>query len=177
MPDKQSKSIGNVLAEFSKKISRVKDNAPEQLDEVKVKSSLKPLQDQINERENEKAELLRRQFLEYVTPRTADIEQDEDNLITAYKLFCALLEANDNIGDNQTRLKDFSITSPLCKKSEYTTRDGRFSFLLLWFISTNPDSEYIPQMTALPAEGFVLTFVEKEMWEPTFFEKEILQLV
>ena len=177
MPDKQSKSISDVLVEFTKKISRVSSNSPQQLEEVKIDSPLKSLQDQINERENEKADLLRRQFMEYVTPMTSDIEEDEDNLMRAYKLFCTVTEACENVGDKTTRLKDFSITSPLCKKNEYTTRDGRFSFLLLWFISTNPDSEYIPQMTAVPAGGFVLTFIEKEMWEPSFFEKEILQLV
>ena len=171
-----TKSVSQALADFSEKFTRFAAD-PQAVEELKVESPLKTLQDQINERETERVSLLRRQFLEYACPMTSDIEEDEEALLKAYKLYCMLVEANEAAGDTTTHLRDFSITSPLCRKNEYTGTDGRFVFLRLWFAATNPDALFMPVMEQDSNGSWYLTFVEKELWKPTLFEKEIMQVV
>ena len=171
------KSVSKALADFTKKFQRFSKSTEPQ-DELKVESPLKSLQDQINERENERASLLRRQFMEYISPVTADIEQDEENLLKAYKLFCKLVETNNTLGDSTTHTKSLLLTSPICKKSEYTSlaAETRFSFLLLWFVVTNPDATFIPQLEQDTNGSLYLNFIERDLWKPTLFEKEIMQV-
>ena len=171
-----TKSVSQALADFSEKFTRFAAD-PQAVEELKVESPLKTLQDQINERETERVSLLRRQFLEYACPMTSDIEKDEEDLLKAYKFYCMLVEANEAAGDTTTHLRDFSLISPLCRKSEYTDTDGRFVFLRLWFAATNPDALFMPVMEQDSNGSWYLTFVEKELWKPTLFEKEIMQVV
>lgn len=69
-----------------------------------------------------------------------------------------------------------------------------FCFLRLWFLETNPEAEFIPVMEADFSsninqntelkkidskdfyESFSLSFIEKELWKPSGFEKEIIQV-
>ena len=180
MSDSKSNTgtISQALADFTSKFARFKAGEGEsEQASIKVVSPLKSIQNQINERESERAALLRRQFLEYVSPLTADIEDDEEALLKAYKLYCQLVELNTTAGDAGTHLRDISITSPLCSKSEYTGADGRFSFLRLWFVATNQDALFGPQMEQDSNGNWYLGFVEKELWKPTLLEREIMQVV
>ena len=114
-----------------------------------------------------------------MNPVTQEIEQDEGNLIKAYDLYCKLLEACDSVGDSGTALKDFSLTSPLCKRVEYTSGD-RFLYLRLWFLQVTPDAKFVPEITAVPGgavPSYVLTFIDKDMWQPSIAEKEIMQVI
>ena len=86
------------------------------------------------------------------------------------------MELNVAQGDSETHIKDFSITSPLCKKTEYTSGE-RFLYLRLWFLTTNPDSIYVPEITALAGGSFVMTFLEKDLWKPSITEREIQQII
>ena len=179
MSDSNAKpgAVSQALDDFSKKFARFAAD-PKAIEGLKVESPLKSLQDQINERESERASVLRRQFLEYVSPLTSDIEDDEEALLKAYKLYCQVVELNETAGDAGTHLRDFSITSPLCRKSEYTGGgDGRFCFLRLWFAATNPDALFMPVMEQDANGNWYLSFVEKEMWKPTLLEREIMQVV
>ena len=179
MSDSNAKpgAVSQALDDFSKKFARFAAD-PQAVEGLKVESPLKSLQDQINERESERASVLRRQFLEYVSPLTSDIEDDEEALLKAYKLYCQVVELNETAGDAGTHLRDFSVTSPLCRKSEYTGGgDGRFCFLRLWFAATNPDALFMPVMEQDPNGNWYLSFVEKEMWKPTLLEREIMQVV
>ncbi len=172
------KSVSKALADFSKKFKRF-SNDTESKDAIKVESPLKPLQDQINEREDERTSMLRRQMQDYIAPLTSDIEEDEENLTKAYKLFCLLLDAHNAEGDSKTHLKDFSLTSPLCKKTEYTSLPGCFPFLRLWFLIMNPDAMYVPEITAGTgaSQDFLLSFIEKDLLQPSLFEKEVMQAI
>ena len=179
MSDSNAKpgTVSQALEDFSKKFARFAAD-PQAVEGLKVESPLKSLQDQINERESERASVLRRQFLEYVSPMTSDIEDDEEALLKAYKLYCQVVELNETAGDAGTHLRDFSVTSPLCRKSEYTGgSDGRFCFLRLWFAATNPDALFMPVMEQDAKGNWYLSFVEKEMWKPTLLEREIMQIV
>lgn len=173
-----AENVSKALADFTNKFARFKAGEDEQNPaSIKVESPLRSLQNQINEREAERAALLRRQFLEYISPLTADIEEDEETLLKAYKLYCQLVELNNTAGDAGTHLRDISITSPLCHKSEYTSDDSRFCFLRLWFIATNQDVLFVPQMEQDSNGNWYLVFIEKELWKPTLFEREIMQVV
>ena len=170
-------SVSQALEEFSEKFALFSAD-PQAAESLKVESPLKSLQDTINERESERASLLRRQFLDYVSPMTADIEADEEALLKAYKLYCQLVELNETAGDAGTHLRDLSVTSPLCRKSEYTGGgDGRFCYLRLWFAATNPDALFMPEMEQDANGNWYLSFIEKEMWKPTLLEREIMQVV
>ena len=171
-------TISQALADFSSKFARFKaGSGTQEQASMKAASPLQSIQNQINERESERSALLRRQFLEYVSPLTADIENDEEALLKAYKLYCQLVEVNETGGDAGTHLRDISITSPLCRKSEYTGAEGRFSFLRLWFVATNADALFVPQLEQDSNGNWYLAFMEKEMWKPTLFEKEIMQSI
>lgn len=177
MSESNSNTVSQALDDFSKKFARFAAD-PKAVEGVKVESPLKSLQDQINERESERASVLRRQFLDYVSPMTSDIEDDEEALLKAYKLYCQVVELNETAGDAGTHLRDLSVTSPLCRKSEYTGGgDSRFCFLRLWFAATNPDALFMPVMEQDPNGNWYLSFVEKEMWKPTLLEREIMQIV
>jgi len=174
MQGSESKSISKVLADFSKKFARFSESSLSE-QAIKKESPLKALQEQINERENERILFLRRQLQEYIAPLTSDIEEDEEALIRAYKLYCMLVDTNKELGDPATHLKDSSIVSPICKKSEYTSLPGRFPFLRLWFLIMNPDSLFIPELRQSADGEFLLNFLEKDLWQPTGLEKEIMQ--
>ena len=179
MSDSNSKpgAVSQALSDFTSKFARFAAD-PKAVEGLKVESPFKSLQDQINERESERASVLRRQFLEYVSPLTSDIEDDEEALLKAYKLYYQLVELNETAGDTGTHLRDFSITSPLCRKSEYTGGgDGRFCFLRLWFAATNPDALFMPVMEQDANGNWYLGFIEKELWKPTLLEREIMQVV
>ena len=177
MPEKTSKTVGGVLKSFTAKFSRVKEEGS--LDQVKVVSQLEPVQSSVEEYEAQRTQAIKKQFDDFMNPVTQEIEQDEENIIKAYNLYCKLEEACQTVGDSGTSLKDFSITSPLCKKTEYTSGD-RFLYLRLWFLSVTPDAKYVPEITAVPGgavPSYVLTFMDKDMWQPGLAEKEILQVI
>ena len=169
--------IKNLLVDFSQKLSALAEGA-----DVRVNtqpSSTDKLQEQINLQEAERTTLLRARLSEYIAPLTQDIEEDEENLLKAYKLYCQANELNQTAGDRTTHLKNLTLTSPLCQKTEYTSDspNNRFSYLRLWFLATNPDAFFVPEIISSPTgAGFLLDFIDVDMWKPTLLEKEIMQL-
>lgn len=179
MPGKQTKSVQQVINRFSKKFTRANANSPEILDQVNPVYQLHGAQEQIQEYENQRIQSIKKQFADFMTPITQEIEQDEQNLVKAYNLYCQLEELNSTAGDSLTHLRDFSLASPLCKKIEYTSGE-LFLYLKIWFLTVTPDAKYVPDLTYITAASgstCVLTFVEKEMWHPSIAEKEIMQAV
>ncbi len=177
MADNQTKSMGGVLKSFAAKFSRAQSEGT--LDEVNVSSKLQGVQNSVEEYEARRIDAIKKQFDDFMNPVTQEIEADEANLIKAYDLYCKLLEACDSVGDSGTALKDFSLTSPLCKRVEYTTGD-RFLYLRLWFLQVTPDAKFVPEITAVQGgavPSYVLTFIDKDMWQPGLSEKEILQVI
>ena len=129
MSDSNSKpgAVSQALADFTSKFARFAAD-PKAVEGLKVESPFKSLQDQINERESERVSVLRRQFLEYVSPLTSDIEDDEEALLKAYKLYCQLVELNESAGDAGTHLRDFSITSPFLNRQLFFSQLSRGGF-------------------------------------------------
>ena len=168
----EKRNLAQAVAAFSKKFAKLSDDDKE-LQQSPV-SKEKLLQDQIKERESEREEELRRRFSDFLEPRTQDIEEDEENLLQAYELFCMLKEVCElNIKEKSTaRLRSFEITSPLCKRDDYTLGEN-MAFLRLWFLQKNPDATVVPEFVRDENGQFFLIFIEKELWKPSSLEKEI----
>ncbi len=177
---KERKTMGQALEAFSKKFAAAKAADPENPQDLiqKPESKMSLLQKQINEKEEEEVLLLKKQLEEFFQPRTQDIEKDQEDLTKAYNLYCQLVELNKTASDSETHLKDLSIISPLCKKSEYTANPQRFSLLRHWFLTTNPLALYVPLLESRnPLEQgpqeYLLTFVDKEDYQASPFEKQL----
>ena len=176
----EKKTILQTIQEFTQKLEEFSQRGGVRIPQANSESEkLTRLQNQINQQDEEKMDRLRAQFLEFLEPMTQDIEQDEEDLIKAYELFCQLKSLNEQAGDRQTHLKSMAITSPLCHKGEYTgvgtSGNSRFAFLRLWFVTMKPDAQFVPEITESVNGSFVLEFTDIELWQPASLEKEIMQ--
>ena len=138
----------------------------------------KLLQEEINRREEERTQMLRKKYLEFLEPRTPDIEEDEENLLKAYELFCKINEITDTINQDpskaKARLRSMEIASPLCRRDDYTLGDAMV-FLRLWFLNREPETAFVPEFVRAESGQFYLDFTARELWTPGTLEKEILQ--
>ena len=138
----------------------------------------KLLQEEINRREEERTQMLRKKYLEFLEPRTPDIEEDEENLLKAYELFCKINEITDTINQDpskaKARLRSMEIASPLCRRDDYTLGDAMV-FLRLWFLNREPETAFVPEFVRAENGAFYLDFTARELWTPGTLEKEILQ--
>lgn len=169
----ERKSLAQSIAAFSKKFDKLDDADKELRDQPLSKEQL--LQDEINRREEERDEDLRRRFSDFLEPRTQDIEQDEEDLLKAYELYCKLDELCQNASKegSNARLRSMEIASPLCRRDDYTLGE-EMAFLRLWFLQKNPDAEVVPEFTRDENGQFFLDFTDRELWEPSSLEKEII---
>ena len=172
----EKRNLAQSVAAFSKKFAKLNDE-DKKLQEPPV-SKEKLLQEEINRRESEREEELRKRFCDYMEPRTQDIEEDEENLLKAYELFCKVKEINEAAAkENSTaRLHSLEITSPLCKRDDYTLGDN-MAFLRLWFLQKNPDATVVPEFIRDEHGQFYLDFIDKELWAPSSLEKEVLRIL
>ena len=176
----EKKSILQTIQDFTQKLEEFKQHGGVRVPQDDSEAQkLSRLQMHINQQEEEKRAMLRSQFQEYVLPKTQDIEKDEEDLQKAYELFCQLKSLNEQSGDRQTHLKSLALTSPLCHKAEYSGGEiqgnNRFAFLRLWFLAAKPDAEFVPEIIVEEDGRAALEFTELELWQPTSFEKEIMQ--
>ena len=138
----------------------------------------KILQEEINRREQERSEMLRHKFEGFLEPRTPDIEEDEENLLKAYELFCKVNEISETINQDaskaKARLRTMEISSPLCRRDDYTLGED-MTFLRLWFLQKEPETAFVPEFIRAENGQFYLDFTARELWTPGTLEKEILQ--
>lgn len=138
----------------------------------------KLLQEEINRREQERSEILRKKFMDFLEPRTPDIEEDEENLLKAYELFCKVNEVCETINKDaskaKARLRSMEIASPLCRRDDYTLGDS-LTFLRLWFLQKESEAAFVPEFVRAENGQFYLDFTARELWSPGTLEKEILQ--
>lgn len=172
----EKRNLAQAVAAFSKKFSKLNDDDKEEQQPPLSKEKL--LQDQINQRESEREEELRHRFSDFMEPRTQDIEQDEENLLQAYQLFCKLQDLCEAAKQEKStaRLHSLKIESPLCKRDDYTLGEN-MAFLRLWFLQTNPDANVVPEFIRDENGLFYLEFTDKELWTPNSLEKEITTLI
>ena len=175
MADKRS--MIQTLNEFSQKIQALSQGAEVSIYEKTSDSSR--LQAQINQHEEDRQKYLKSRLAEYFNPLTQDVEQDEENLMKAYQLFLKIQEINKTDGDSATHLKSYLLTSPLCRKAEYTAEHSEnFSLLRFWFAVNNPETAFVPEIVEMENTPgtFALDFIDIDMWQQTSFEKEIINI-
>ena len=172
----EKRTLAQSVAAFSKRFTQLNDE-DKRLQEAPVPKD-KLLQEEINRRESEREEELRRRFTDFLEPRTQDIEEDEENLLQAYELFCRLNEVCELAAkENSTaRLHSSEISSPLCRRADYTLGDN-MAFLRLWFLQTKPDAEVVPEFIRAENGQFYLNFTDRELWTPGSLEKEVLRIL
>ncbi|WP_022931059.1 hypothetical protein [Treponema bryantii] len=172
----EKRNLAQSVAAFTKKFSKLNDEDKE-LQQTPL-SKDKILQEEIKLREAEREESLRRRFSDFMEPRTQDIEQDEENLLQAYQLFCKLQDLCEATKQEKStaRLHSLKIESPLCKRDDYTLSEN-MAFLRLWFLQTNPDANVVPEFIRDENGLFYLEFTDKELWTPNSLEKEITTLI
>ena len=161
---------GKAVIDFSKKCSKLSEEAKDQVKLPQSKEKL--LQDQIMLQEEERAEALKKQYQDFLNPQTKDIEEDEESLLNCYNLFCRINEISAEY--EKERLRSLELVCPICKKSEYTQGQS-FAFLRLWFLNTIKDCQYLPQIIQAENGQFYLDFISRELWTPDSLERELLQ--
>ena len=165
------KSMSSIISNFSKKFSQF--NKTENREIIRKKSPEKILQEKITASENERKLKLQKDFSAYLNPVTQDIESDEEFLLKAFELFRQISAVTEKYSDGKTHLVDIKISSPICSKSEYTQKN-KFSFLRLWFLQKNADADFVPVIICEDIK-FYLSFIKKDDYEFSVFEKEIMQ--
>ncbi len=174
MPEK--KKLFQSIDEFSKKFSKLNEEDKDRFEIPLSKDKI--LQDEITRQEEEREADLRRRFSDFLEPRTQDIEEDEENLLQAYELFCKLNEVC-KLAEKENctaRLRSLEISSPLCKRDDYTLGEN-LAFLRLWFLQKNPDAEVVPFFLRDDDGYFYLDFADKKFWKPNSLEKELLRIL
>ena len=169
----EKKNLIHIMDAFSKKIARLSDDELDSQNPAVSKD--KRLQDEINCRESERKDFLCRKFLDFLEPRTQDIEQDEDWLIDAYEFYSKINEIAQSEKSN-TRLRSMELSSPLCSRDDYTLGDD-MAFLRLWFLQRFQDADVVPEFTRAENRQFFLIFTDRELWKPSSLEKEILRAI
>ena len=140
------------------------------------RKKLDRLQEVILEREAERISYIKKRYAEYDNPLTPDIEEDENSIRQAYELFRNIELLNQTSGNKKTRIRYFEISSPVCRKAEYTDLNAdRFLFLRIWFLKNNPEVEFLPELARNEKGDFYIDFLSRELWKPNAAEKEILQ--
>ncbi|MBQ2601631.1 MAG: hypothetical protein II584_04520 [Treponema sp.] len=104
-----------------------------------------------------------------------EINEDEQNLLKAYRLFKAVKEANSEIGDGSTFIQFSGIKSPLTEKLRYTS-GGDFIYLQCWLIYEQGIRDFVPvleeeeerletfyRLDFVPARNFEFTWQEREV--------------
>lgn len=172
----EKKKLVQSIAAFSKKFSKLEEEDKENYEAPASKEKI--LQDEINRREFEREEMLRNRFSDFQDPRTQDIEQDEEDLLNAWDFYCKLndfCEASEKEGST-AHLRSMEITSPLCRRDDYTLGDS-MAFLRLWFLQKFPDAAAVPEFSRAENGQFYLNFQSLELWVPSSLEKEILRVL
>ncbi|MBQ3671362.1 MAG: hypothetical protein II921_07800 [Treponema sp.] len=179
MAQKVSEAINN----FSKKFARFKTQAePER---IKRTSRDEVLQEQINRQEERYEFAVIGSYNVYKSPLVAlgknssrgkSIDEDEQSLMKAYKLFKAVNDANTTAGDKTTFIHKVEIESPIAKKDSYT-RGGQFVFLQCWLRFEQRVEDFCPVLEEDRNGYFHLRFHPQNEVKMSAKDKELMEKV
>lgn len=170
------KSITDALSNFSKKLSRFEQ--AEDADFVKPVSKDAPLQKKINLTEEEKLERIRAEYEKYVNPVSKEIEEDEESVLSALRIFKAAknaeqLEISQKKGEKQTEIHEIDFKSPICQKSDYVYGKNLI-YLSYWLQTVHGETEWIPSIYKFISGERFLEFVPVETKRYDYEENAIL---
>ena len=185
----QMSEISSALSAFSKKLSRFTKATPDGKPDTPPRADVLA-QRKILEHDQAFAAEVVRTYTKYRFPyktlgqdsvEAAAIAADEDALLAAYKLFCAVREANAQYGTEQTRIKDDVIATPLAHKSAYTQGDD-FVYLQCWLRYEQGVEDVVPQFAQTNAGqtqtgAYTLQFVPAAAYHAGYKKKEIAAVI
>ena len=105
------------------------------------------------------------------------LEDDKKLLVQAYDLFVAMVDVNRQLGDEQTCISDFIITSPLTQRERYTVGKD-FVFLQFWLQWEAKRTDYVPVLRlARDLPSWQLIFIPSGSFSWTDWEQAVVQLL
>lgn len=146
------------------------------------------IQNKINAKEEDYRTLIISSYSKYLNPyrvlgknssMAQAIDNDEKNLLKAYKLFKAVQEANTSIGDINTFVNIPNIHSPLTERQCYT-EGGEFIYLQCWLMFSQNIKDFIPELVAVQENfqtRYVLQFSLTKNYGWSFQDKEVLATI
>ena len=176
-------SVSEAFSSFSKKFSRFKTQ-PEGERARNVREDEK-IQDQINRQEERYELAVIGTYNIYKSPlialgknstRGKAIDDDEQSLLKAYRLFKAIDDANESNGDKNTFITKVEIESPVTKKESYIHGE-QFIFLQCWLRFEQGITDFIPTLEEDRNGNFHLRFVPEKSSRLSGKEKELMEKV
>ncbi|MBR0032601.1 MAG: hypothetical protein IJP61_09980 [Treponema sp.] len=178
-----AQKVYEAINNFSKKFAKFKAQAePER---IKTTSRDEILQEQINRQEERYEFAVIGSYNVYKSPLVAlgknsnrgkSIDEDEQSLLKAYKLFKAVNDANNTAGDKTTFINKVDIESPITKKDSYI-RGGQFIFLQCWLRFEQGVENFIPVLEEDRNGYFHLRFYPEAQVKMSAKDKELIEKV
>ncbi|MBQ5491102.1 MAG: hypothetical protein IIT68_03490 [Treponema sp.] len=110
-------------------------------------------------------------YQKFLKPQDQETVDDQQQLLTAHKLYVALDELNKTTGNHETYLHNADLVCPLTQKNRYVT-GGEFIYLQVWFEKEGGTTDCIPELQK-SAESTKLIFVPAEEHVTSPREKRI----
>ena len=165
------KGITEAISNFSKKLSRF-----EEAGEKNIKRPFSPekrLQEKINLSDEEKIEKIRQEFEKYKNPVSKEIEEDEEALLAALKIFKAAKNAE---AGEKASVHQLDFKSPLCRKDEYRYANGTV-YLSYWLEKIYGEKEWAPNIYKNASGEYFLEFVPLETRAFDYEKKALWKLL
>lgn len=178
-----AQKVSEAVTNFSKKFAKFRAQAePER---TKTTSRDELLQEQINRQEERYELAVVGSYTVYKSPLVAlgknssrgkAIDEDEQSLLKAYKLFKAVNDANETVGDKTTFVHRVEIESPIARKDSYT-RGGQFVFLQCWLRFEQGVEGFVPTLEEDREGRFHLRFRPDGQTRMSAKDKELFEKV
>ncbi|EID86036.1 hypothetical protein MSI_04680 [Treponema sp. JC4] len=172
------KNITEALSNFSKKLSRFEEAQDKEF--VKPQSKDAALQKKINLTEEEKIEKIKAQYGKYLNPVSREIEEDEEAVLSALRIFKAAKNAEQTEvsqkKEKQTSIHQLDFKSPLCQKQEYLYGKNLL-YLTYWLQTVHGEKEWIPSIYKFTSGERFLEFIPAETKHYDYEETSILNIL
>lgn len=172
------KNITEALSNFSKKLSRFEEAQDKEF--VKPQSKDAALQKKINLTEEEKIEKVKAQYEKYLNPVSREIEEDEEAVLSALRIFKAAKNAEQTEvsqkKEKQTSIHQLDFKSPLCQKQEYLYGKNLL-YLTYWLQTVHGEKEWIPSIYKFISGERFLEFIPAETKHYDYEETSILNIL
>ena len=174
------KNITDVISSFSKKLSRFEE--AEEKTFVKTERKDAALQKKINLSEEEKLERIKAQYGKYINPVSKEIEEDEEAVLSALRIFKAAKNAESaesggkKGSDMPVSIHQIDFKSPLCQKDEYVYGKNLI-YLTYWLQTVHGEKEWIPSIYKFISGERFLEFIPAETKHYDYEETAILNVL
>ncbi|WP_027728684.1 hypothetical protein [Treponema sp. C6A8] len=172
------KNITDALSNFSKKLSRFEEAEDKEF--IKPVSKDAPLQKKINLTEEEKIARIKAQYEKYVNPVSKEVEEDEESVLSALRIFkAAKLAEQTEISQKKekpTSIHEINFKSPICQKNDYVYGKNLI-YLTYWLQTFHGEKEWIPSIYKFNSGERFLEFIPAETKHYDYEENAILNVL